>query len=305
MVIEILKVIGIQLILPAAFIISLWRAKYTNRLDWLIQVLFTLIFITWLVMAGRWDWLGYYLRFLWIIPTLLAIYLSYRKTRALPFRKPLETNEKISRGINIFLIIIFGLYNVAVFISFSSTSKEEAIELTFPLKDGTYYIAHGGSTTMMNYHNSYDPQAFALDVLALNNYGARANGLYPKDLDKYVIYGDILYSPCSGNVLETEENLPDLTPPEMDPQQPKGNYVAIQCENSDAIIYIAHMQENSITVESGQFIEESQPIGSVGNSGNTSEPHLHIHAEKDGVGVPLKFDGEFLVRNDLVKQKEE
>jgi murein DD-endopeptidase MepM/ murein hydrolase activator NlpD len=48
-------------------------------------------------------------------------------------------------------------------------------------------------------------------------------------------------------------------------------------------------------------VKEGQRIGRVGNSGNTSEPHLHIHAERDGAGVPLRFDGRFPVRNDLVR----
>lgn len=56
-------------------------------------------------------------------------------------------------------------------------------------------------------------------------------------------------------------------------------------------------------------VREGQPIGKVGNSGNTSEPHLHIHAEYggssdrfgDGVGVPILFTEKgFLKRNDIL-----
>lgn len=50
----------------------------------------------------------------------------------------------------------------------------------------------------------------------------------------------------------------------------------------------------------GENLQKGQKIGLVGNSGNTTEPHLHMHAEKDGVGVPIQFDGRFLVRNSLV-----
>ncbi|MER7464077.1 hypothetical protein [Streptomyces sp. NPDC097981] len=34
-----------------------------------------------------------------------------------------------------------------------------------------------------------------------------------------------------------------------------------------------------------------QLLGEVGNSGNSSEPHLHIHAEREGVGLDLRFTG--------------
>ncbi|MGI9182408.1 MAG: hypothetical protein ACR2H9_18165 [Longimicrobiaceae bacterium] len=52
-------------------------------------------------------------------------------------------------------------------------------------------------------------------------------------------------------------------------------------------------------------------LGRVGNSGNTTQPHLHIHGERggtatsilDGEGVPIRFDGHFLVRNSLVRRR--
>ncbi|MCZ1001649.1 hypothetical protein O1M63_32165 [Streptomyces mirabilis] len=34
-----------------------------------------------------------------------------------------------------------------------------------------------------------------------------------------------------------------------------------------------------------------QLLGGVGNSGNTTEPHLHLHAERDGLGLDLRFTG--------------
>ncbi|MGE7916039.1 M23 family metallopeptidase [Lysinibacillus xylanilyticus] len=54
-------------------------------------------------------------------------------------------------------------------------------------------------------------------------------------------------------------------------------------------------------VEKGEKVTTGQILGKVGNSGNTSEPHLHIHAEKNGKGVPITFNDRFLVRNSLVR----
>lgn len=59
------------------------------------------------------------------------------------------------------------------------------------------------------------------------------------------------------------------------------------------------MQKGSIVVKEGDEIKTGQALGKVGNSGNTSEPHLHIHAEKDGLGVPITFNNRFLVRNSV------
>lgn len=299
MAFNIILIFFIQIILPTIFIITLWRLKGKNKFEWIIQSIFTLAFISWLFFAGSWDILGYYLRFIWPILLIPAIYFSWKSNHSLPFRSTLNLRQKVSMGINILLLLVFVMYNVFVFSGFYT--KDKAIALSFPFKDGTYYVGHGGSNPIINYHNAYEDQQYALDIVKLNGFGTRANGIYPKQLDKYAIYGDTLSSPCTGEVVETENQLENLTPPDTDPEQPFGNHVALACENIDAVIYIAHMQKNSVTVEKGESIKEGQQIGSVGNSGNTSEPHLHIHAEKNGVGIPIRFDGKFLVRNNLVR----
>lgn len=38
-------------------------------------------------------------------------------------------------------------------------------------------------------------------------------------------------------------------------------------------------------------VRVDQLLGEVGNSGNTTEPHLHLHAERDGLGLDLRFTG--------------
>ena len=59
------------------------------------------------------------------------------------------------------------------------------------------------------------------------------------------------------------------------------------------IVLLAHMRKESVLVEKGDSVQEGQLIAEVGNSGNTSAPHLHIDASratKDGlVSVPMLF----------------
>ncbi|MCX7743036.1 MAG: M23 family metallopeptidase [Flavobacteriales bacterium] len=57
-------------------------------------------------------------------------------------------------------------------------------------------------------------------------------------------------------------------------------------------------------------VKRGQPVARVGNSGHTSEPHLHIHAISgtdtskimNGNGIPICFDNKFLIRNDRIKK---
>lgn len=103
--------------------------------------------------------------------------------------------------------------------------------------------------------------------------------MYPKELERYYIYGRDIVSSCTGIVEEAENNFIDLTPPESDPENPLGNSIKLTCDHHEADVYIAHMQEESVVVEAGDKVEKGEHIGIVGNSGNTSEPYVNIHAE--------------------------
>jgi murein DD-endopeptidase MepM/ murein hydrolase activator NlpD len=76
-------------------------------------------------------------------------------------------------------------------------------------------------------------------------------------------------------------------------------------------VILAHLKEGSLQVEVGDEVRPGMELGQIGNSGNTSEPHLHIHAVRGevldldellfhGEGVPIVFEGRFLRRNDRV-----
>lgn len=293
------QIVMIQLILPLSFIIMLWKEKDSSKLESIVKMLATVMIVGWAFQTGRWDWISYYIRYLLLLMLVVSLFFSVKKMKKLPFTIKQTRKQKLNTGIHVFLILVFGFYNASAISG--NTAQQQGIELSFPLKNGTYYVAHGGSHTQLNYHNAYESQQFALDIVKLNKFGIRASGFYPKELDKYEIHGDILYSPCNGEVLEARSHLPDLTPPEMDAEHPEGNYLAISCDNKDAVVYIAHMQQESVKVTEGNRVKELEPIGLVGNTGNSSEPHLHIHAEKDGIGIPIQFNGEFFIRNSLIK----
>jgi murein DD-endopeptidase MepM/ murein hydrolase activator NlpD len=71
-------------------------------------------------------------------------------------------------------------------------------------------------------------------------------------------------------------------------------------------VAMAHLKRGSIIVRVGQPITAGMTIGQVGNSGASSEPHLHINAQTPGTDsapfsgkpVVMLFNGEFLARND-------
>ena len=68
------------------------------------------------------------------------------------------------------------------------------------------------------------------------------------------------------------------------------------------------MRRGSVRVRADDRVYQGQPIGTVGNSGNTGEPHLHIHAQRPGTPaeplagepLPITLGGRYLVRGQRV-----
>ncbi|MFI7291449.1 M23 family metallopeptidase [Streptomyces anulatus] len=74
-----------------------------------------------------------------------------------------------------------------------------------------------------------------------------------------------------------------------------GNHVILDLGEGTYAVY-AHIQRGSLRVKAGEAVRAGQLLGRVGNSGNTTEPHLHFHL-MDGPdldnarGVPFTWRG--------------
>jgi murein DD-endopeptidase MepM/ murein hydrolase activator NlpD len=73
-----------------------------------------------------------------------------------------------------------------------------------------------------------------------------------------------------------------------------GNHVIVNLGDGVFAFY-AHLQPGSITVKAGDKVRRGQVLGLVGNSGNSTEPHLHFHLSDansplGGEGMPYAFD---------------
>src|SRR5690606_372292 len=177
--------------------------------------------------------------------------------------------------------------------------SDEPRELVFPLKDGRYMVAQGSRVSLLNHHAGHSAQRFAADISAINTFGFRADGLGPQELDRYEIYGTAVISPCAGEIIAARNDLPDLVPPRSDPDNPRGNHVIVDCGGFN--VELAHLRQGSVAVSAGDAVGAGDPVGAVGNSGNTTEPHLHVHAvdPQTGLGLPMSFGGRAPVRNRL------
>ncbi len=148
-----------------------------------------------------------------------------------------------------------------------------AFELPF---DCLVYTAWGGRDELHNYHTAYAQGAYAYDFLIWHDGGTCAEPC--EDNEDYYIFGQPLYAPAAGTVVEVEDVHPDMPPGEMDPVALEGNHVTLEVAEGEYLL-LAHMQSGSVQVAVGDVVEQGQHIGDVGNSGNTTEAHLHIHLQ--------------------------
>jgi len=303
-----MRLIGLfQILVPFILIGVFAITRQPDRLRWMLNLLAFGMVISFVWVSARWDITSIYLRALVPILFLVSGIISYRRIRA-PKSRPSTIMTLIGISTSILLIVFMSGFNWFSFRGYAV--PEGTVDLSSPLRGGRYVVLHGGASPFTNGHFRVRPQNYALDILGLNVLGMRANILGDRsDLKSYSIFGTDLYSPCAGTVAVAVDEYEDLIPPATDPEHLAGNHVLIECEGIEVLL--AHMKQGSLRVGVGDAVTVKTVLGQVGNTGNTSEPHLHLHAEQegepgvilDGKAVPITIEGRFLVRGDIIAER--
>jgi hypothetical protein len=126
------------------------------------------------------------------------------------------------------------------------------------------------------------PEMFAIDWVRVAN-GRLYTGDGSRNID-WPTYGAPLYAVADGTVVSTVDGKPDIPPRSRNPdlRTPRdfgGNSVFLRIAAGRYACY-AHMQHGSVRVRRGQRVRVGQQIGLVGNSGNTTGPHLHFGIQR-------------------------
>ncbi|MCK9423097.1 MAG: peptidoglycan DD-metalloendopeptidase family protein [Bacteroidales bacterium] len=143
--------------------------------------------------------------------------------------------------------------------------------------ENEWTVVWGGDTKEDNYHVDVQSQKNAFDFVIRNETGKsfRTNGNSNED---YYCFGRKLIAPCDGEVVLVVDGVKDNIPGEMNSFFPTGNTVVLKTMNNE-YFYLCHFKHHSIAVKEGQNVKQGDLLGFCGNSGNSSEPHLHFHIQ--------------------------
>jgi hypothetical protein len=250
-------------------------------------------------IAAPWAMISYYLRFLLIALYALALFASFRQLGS--ERHSLARISKPALAAQSLALAFLLLLDVVIIRAFFFPPS--VVEVQFPLAKGVFYVVpnvlHPSGTKGRQ-------ERYALDIVKLNPAGNRASGFYPRSLSSYAIHGESVYSPCAGVVVEANDGREDN--PIGDLGHSPSNQVIIRCGVVN--VTLGHLLNGSLKVRDGESISEGQLLAEVGNSGHSSEPHLHIDAVRDTPAGPatgaepvaLSFGGKIPTLNSVISR---
>ena len=204
------------------------------------------------------------------------------------WRRPMVNRWRIM-GVGAILALVAATFMYRVYPS-SYNNRPSAVRFRLPL-DGPILVGWGGATPDVNYHVIAPEQRWAYDLLVAENGSThRGDGSRCED---YYCYGLPVLAPADGKVVDVLYDMPDQPVGALGGMPAGGNQIVIEVAPRE-LLYLCHLQRGSLLVKKGDRVEQGQPLAKVGNSGNTSEPHIHIHLQNTmlddfGEGIPLYF----------------
>jgi len=166
--------------------------------------------------------------------------------------------------------------------------KPATVVIQPPLR-GANWLAGNGPSNTSGHRRTFIPldgaarisQRFAIDWVQVDKSGKTFSGDAKKN-ENYICYGQKVHAVANGVVTEVKDGIPQNVPGADSRAVPitletvGGNHVILDLGNGVYAFY-AHLQPGSIRVKVGDRVKVGQVLALLGNSGNSTEPHLHFH----------------------------
>ncbi|MCL2574796.1 MAG: M23 family metallopeptidase [Defluviitaleaceae bacterium] len=162
--------------------------------------------------------------------------------------------------------------------------------------EGKWTVFNGGVTKDLSHSWDIISQRYAYDFIIMDDEGKSFND-DNTSLQSYFCYGKNVVAPADGIVVKVSNKHKDSrangTKVFCDTWDIRGNFIVIKHAEGEYSL-CAHLVPHSITVQKGEKVTQGQIIAKCGNSGNTSEPHLHFQLQTGksfftSAGLPISF----------------
>jgi hypothetical protein len=234
------------------------------------------------------------------VGAILFMDVTYRRTRRTPTRltHAISVSYKASGARRVRDLTFVGV-PIAV-------GQTTAIEVAPPLRGPGWVALNGCCATITSHRGAVQTisgslslsERFAIDFVQLDSMDRLLVG--PLDrLSSYGYYGASVSSVADGTVVATHVGEPEQVPGTGPPPETVtihnagGNYIVIKIAPGRYAFY-AHLQPGSLRVRTGQRVKTGQVIARLGNSGNSTIPHLHFQVMSSpslvSNGLPYTFD---------------
>jgi len=120
------------------------------------------------------------------------------------------------------------------------------------------------------------PWQHALDFFVTE--GGRSYRADGQAVEHYFVFGLPVLAPIAGQVVRCVTEVVDNVPGEVDTERNWGNFILLRTA-SGLHVMLAHLRQNSLKVEEGQWLQAGEVIAACGNSGRSPQPHLHLQVQ--------------------------
>ncbi len=189
------------------------------------------------------------------------------------------------------------------------------IDLAYPFS-GRWLVQNSPADRIPSHGTHQFASGHAIDFVPVDERGRTAplsltSMLHPEPPDRFPGFGRLLTAPASGVVVAAHDGeqdhdafrgLPSIRYALTQHRRAAGGWIGLGGNHvvialsSDEFVALCHLRNGSIRVAVGQSIALGDDIGECGNSGNSTEPHVHLQA-MDGLelkrasALPITFRG--------------
>jgi len=196
-----------------------------------------------------------------------------------------------------------------------SMSTIDTVALTLPFR-GTWLARNSPARSVPSHGSHLFATTYAMDFIAVLQGRTAAKRdwrtlLSTEPADRFFAFGQPILAPATGRVMSVHDHETDhaarrsqvaLVPYALTQASRArggagalaGNHIILELADRGGYVVLAHLRADSIRVAAGEFVAAGQQVAACGNSGNSTQPHLHIQVMDSADpytarGLPMSF----------------